>query len=121
MRRRTCCTVVTGVISTKPTIGQPSLRTRPYGIHDTSPSSGTCCSITETGAFALKRLRLNRPPLVAYRVRKQGEIAESRLRTRYRDLVVILEQLHQQQVALLEEQQVLIEEQRRLVQLLLQQ
>jgi hypothetical protein len=84
-------------------------------------ANGTLYPITETGAFTLKRLRLNRPPLVAYRVRKQGEIAEYRLLTRYRDLVVIREQLHQQQVALLEEQQVLLEEQRRLVQLLLQQ
>lgn len=84
-------------------------------------ANGALYPITETGAFTLKRLRLNRPPLVAYRVRKQGEIAEYRLLTRYHDLVVILEQLHQQQVALLEEQQVLLEEQRRLVQLLLQQ
>lgn len=84
-------------------------------------ANGTLYPITETGAFTLKRLRLNRPPLVAYRVRKQGEIAEYRLLTRYRDLVVIVEQLHQQQAALLEEQQVLLEEQRRLVQLLLQQ
>jgi HNH endonuclease len=84
-------------------------------------ANGTLYPITETGAFTLKRLRLNRPPLVAYRVRKQGEMAEYRLLTRYRDLMVILEQLHQQQVAILEEQQVLLEEQRRLVQLLLQQ
>jgi len=84
-------------------------------------ANGTLYPITETGAFTLKRLRLNRPPLVAYRVRKQGEMAEYRILTRYRELVVILEQLHQQQVALLEEQQVLLEEQRRLVQLLLQQ
>ena len=84
-------------------------------------ANGTLYPITETGAFTLKRLRLNRPPLVAYRVRKQDEMAEYRVLTRYRDLVVILEQLHQQQVALLDEQQVLLEEQRRLVQLLLQQ
>jgi hypothetical protein len=64
---------------------------------------------------------LNRPPLVAYRLRKQGEIAEHRLLTRYRDLVVVLDQLYQQEVGLLEEQQLLLEEQRRLVQLLLQQ
>jgi hypothetical protein len=84
-------------------------------------ADGTLYPITTIGAFTLKRLRLNRPPLVAYRLRKQGEIAEHRLLTRYRDLVVVLEQLHQQQVALLEEQQLLLEEQRRLVQLLLQQ
>jgi HNH endonuclease len=84
-------------------------------------ADGTLYPITEIGAFTLKRLRLNRPPLVAYRLRKQGEIAEHRLLIRYRDLVVVLEQLHQQQAALLEEQQVLLEEQRRLVQLLLRQ
>ena len=84
-------------------------------------ADGTLYPITAIGACTLKRLRLNRPPLVAYRLRKQGEMVEHRLLTRYRDLVVVLEQLYQQQVALLEEQQVLLEEQRRLVQLLLQQ
>ncbi len=84
-------------------------------------ADGTRYPITAVGAFTLQRLRLNRPPLVAYRVRKRGEMAERRILARYRDLVGILEQLHQQQVALLEEQQMLLEEQRRLVQLLLQQ
>jgi hypothetical protein len=96
-------------------------RHEPIERHLLPLADGTLYPITAIGAFTLKRLRLNRPPLVAYRVRKQSEIAEYRLLTRYRDLVVILEQLHQQQVALLEEQQVLLEEQRRLVQLLLQQ
>ena len=84
-------------------------------------ADGTLYPITAVGAFTLKRLRLNRPPLVAYRLRKQGDMAEHRVLSRYQDLVVVLEQLHQQQVALLEEQQRLLEEQRRLVQLLLQQ
>ena len=84
-------------------------------------ADGTLYPITAVGAFTLKRLRLNRPPLVAYRLRKQGEMAEHRVLSRYQDLVVVLEQLHQQQVALLEEQRRLLEEQRRLVQLLLQQ
>ncbi len=84
-------------------------------------ADGTLYPITAVGAFTLQRLRLNRPPLIAYRVRKQSEMAEHRILARYRDLVVVMEQLHQQQVALLEEQQVLLEEQRRLVQLLLQQ
>jgi len=72
-------------------------------------ADGTLYPITAVGAFTLQRLR------------KQGEMAEHRILARYRDLVGVLEQLHQQQVALLEEQQVLLEEQRRLVQLLLQQ
>jgi hypothetical protein len=84
-------------------------------------ADGTLYPITEAGAFTLKRLRLNRPPLVAYRVRKQDEMAEHRVLAHYRDLVMVLAQLHQKQVALLEEQQRLLEEQRRLVHLLLQQ
>jgi hypothetical protein len=83
-------------------------------------ADGTLYPITEVGAFTLQRLRLNRPPLVAYRVRQQDDMAAHRLLARYRDLVVVLEQLHQHQVTLLEEQQRLLEEQRRLVHLLLQ-
>ena len=84
-------------------------------------ADGTLYPITDVGAFTLKRLRLNRPPLVAYRVRKQDDRAEHRLLARYRELVVVLEHLHQQQVTLLEEQQLLLEEQRRLIHLLLRQ
>jgi hypothetical protein len=84
-------------------------------------ADGTLYPITAVGAFTLQRLRLNRPPLVASRLRKQSAMAEHCILARYRDLMVVLEQLHQQQVALLEEQQRLLEEQRRLVQLLLQQ
>jgi hypothetical protein len=67
----------------------------------------------------LKRLRLNRAPLVAYRLRKQSQADEHRLLERYRELVSVLERLHQQQVALLEEQQALLERQRTLLQQLL--
>ena len=80
---------------------------------------GTLYPITLTGAFTLKRLRLNRPPLVAYRLRDHYRTEEQRLLTRYRDVVTVLEQLHQQQVALLEEQHTLLEKQRVLLSLLL--
>ena len=63
---------------------------------------------TEVGAFTLQRLRLNRPPLVALRLRKQRETLEHRLLARYHDLVAVLAQLHRQQFALLEEQQALL-------------
>lgn len=82
-------------------------------------TDGTLYPITPTGAFTLKRLRLNRPPLVAYRLRKHYRSEEQRLLTRYRDAVTVLAQLHKQQVALLEEQRVLLEEQRALLTLLL--
>lgn len=59
-----------------------------------------------------QRLRLNRPPLVAYRLRK-------RQWTRYRGLVHSLEQRYTQLFALMEEQRRLLEEQRELLRLLL--
>lgn len=82
-------------------------------------ADGTLHPITPTGVFALKRLRLNRPPLVAYRLRKHYHVEEQRLLARYRDVVIVLEQLQQQQRTLLEEQRILLEQQRALLTLLL--
>ena len=82
-------------------------------------TDGTLYPVTPTGAFTLKRLRLNRPPLIAYRLRTHYRTEEQRLLTQYREVVTLLEKLHQQQVALLEEQRALLEEQRTLLTLLL--
>ena len=82
---------------------------------------GTLYPITPIGAVTLKRLRLNRPPLVSYRLQKQEQTEEQRLLAHYREIVTALEQLQQQHVALLEEQQTLLEEQRTLLKLLLKQ
>jgi hypothetical protein len=103
----------------EPPLWQP--RHEPIKRHLLLLADGMLYPITEVGAFTLRRLRLNRPPLVAYRLRKQNDMAEHRLLARYYDLIVVLERLHQQQAALLEEQRALLEEQRRLVQLLLRQ
>jgi hypothetical protein len=103
----------------EPPLWQP--RHEPIERHLLLLADGMLYPITEVGAFTLRRLRLNRPPLVAYRLRKQNDMAEHRLLARYYDLIVVLERLHQQQAALLEEQRALLEEQRRLVQLLLRQ
>ena len=80
---------------------------------------GTLHPLTRTGAFTLKRLRLNRPPLVAHRLRRRREAEATRLLVRYRDLTEVVERLLTQQATLLEEQQRLLEEQRRLLRLLL--
>jgi hypothetical protein len=64
---------------------------------------------------------LNRPPLVAYRLRKHHRDEEHRSLARYRDLVTVLERLQTQHTALLEEQRALLEEQRALLTLLLEQ
>jgi hypothetical protein len=74
--------------------------------------------LTATGIFTLRRLRLNRPPLVAYRLHQRQQAEAIQLLTRYQDLVGLLEQLNQQQSALMEEQQKLLKEQRDLLHLL---
>ena len=80
---------------------------------------GTLRALTPEGGFTLQRLRLNRPPLVAHRLRKRTQAEEARLLARYRDLVGALEHLRRQEVALLQEQQRLLNEQRQLLRRLL--
>jgi HNH endonuclease len=73
---------------------------------------------TPTGEFTLARLRLNRPALVAHRVRRLSQIAEQGLLDRYRDLLTLLEQMQQRHTALLEDHRALLQEQRDLISLL---
>ncbi|MBM4254701.1 MAG: HNH endonuclease [Deltaproteobacteria bacterium] len=96
-------------------------RKEAFATHLLMLTDGTLYSITPIGAFTLRRLRLNRPPLVALRLRRYHHSQEQRLLARYRDLVTVLEQLQTQQVTLLEEQRKLLEEQRVLLKLLLEQ
>jgi hypothetical protein len=82
-------------------------------------ADGTIYPLTLTGMFTIRRLRLNRPPLIAYRLRQQMRAEESRLLTEFRELVTLLERLQQRHAALLDEQRALLEEQRALLTLLL--
>lgn len=83
-------------------------RVSPRDEHFLALDDGTLYPLTDIGAFTLKRLRLNRPPLIAYRLRQQARGEEARLLARYRDLLTALEQVTQQQAALLEEQRQLL-------------
>lgn len=94
-------------------------RLEPASVHFLALEDGTLHPLTAVGAFTLKRLRLNRPPLVAYRLRKQQQAEEVRLLTRYRNLVQLLEQMNRQLSAEMEEQRQLLKEQRELLRLLL--
>lgn len=94
-------------------------RREPAALHFLELDNGTLHPLTAMGAFTLKRLRLNRPPLVAYRLRKRQQTEEVRLLTRYREMVRLLEQLNTQLSVLTEEQRQLLEEQRELLRLLL--
>jgi hypothetical protein len=101
-----------------PMLWQP--RREPRETHLLLLANGTLYPITATGAFTLQRLPLNRLPLVTYRLRQQSHTEEHRLLARYRELIMVLEQLSQQQIALLEEQRALLHEQRTLLRLLVQ-
>jgi len=77
--------------------------------------NGTLSPLTDVGAFTVRRLRLNRPPLIAHRLRRRVQAEEARWLARYRDLVEVLKQLNRQQAAGLVEQQQFLEEQRELL------
>jgi hypothetical protein len=96
-----------------------SPRQEPASAHFLELDDGTLYPLTETGAFTLRRLRLNRLPLVAYRLRKRHERESRRLLERYRDLAQLLERLLLQQADLLSEQRELLREQYELLQILL--
>ena len=103
--------------SPDPSLWNP--RQEPASTHFLELDDGTLQPLTTSGAFTLKRLRLNRPPLVAHRLRKQRQAEDARLLTRWRDLVESLQRLHVQLSTMADEQRRLLEEQRELLRLFL--
>lgn len=100
----------------------PSLwnpRRGPFSKHFIELDNGALHPLTQTGEFTLARLRLNRPPLVAYRLRNKQHRENTRLLNRYKELAQLLGQLNEKLAELTEEQQRLLEEQQRLLKLLL--
>ena len=81
--------------------------------------NSTLHPLTAVGTFTIKRLRLNRQPLISYRLRKKQRAEELRLLTRYGELVELLEALNRQMSNLMEEQHALLQEQRELLRLIL--
>ncbi len=102
---------------TEPMLWNP--RTEPASAHFLELEDGSLSPLTHMGAFTLQRLRLNRPPLVAHRLFKRKNKEEAHLLNRYRELLVLLEQVNSQLGAVTEEQHSLLEEQQRLLRLLL--
>lgn len=82
-------------------------------------ANGTLYPLTDIGAFTIKRLRLNRPPLVAHRRQQQERAETRRLLEQYRAMSEFLLQLTRYQITLLEEQRALLEQQRTLLRVLL--
>lgn len=75
--------------------------------------------ITEVGVFALQRLHLNRPALIAYRLRQRHLAEQDALLTYYRDLVLLQTQLVAQLTLVVQEQKTLLTEQQVYLDLLL--
>lgn len=102
---------------TQPRLWNP--RAEPAESHFLCLADGTLLALTSTGEFTLKRLRLNRPPLVAHRARKLAKAAQNALLARQHELLTLLEKARRQQIELLEEQRILLEEYRSLLRQLL--
>ena len=86
-------------------------RQEPPTMHLLPLANGTVYPLTDAGAFTIRRLRLNRPPLVAHRRQQRERAEEQRLLEQHRAIVGLLEQLTRQQGILLEEQRALLEQQ----------
>jgi len=80
---------------------------------------GTLHPLSQAGEFTIKRLRLNRKPLVTYRLRKKEGKEILRLLVRYREVVELLERLNRQMSSLMDEQQLLLGEQQELLRVIL--
>lgn len=94
-------------------------REEPISFHFLELSDGTLHPLTSKGAFTLRRLRLNRQPLVAHRQQKRSQEARDTLLARHANLIQALDRLLAQQALLMEEQQLLLEQQRALLRFLL--
>jgi len=71
-------------------------RQEPAEAHLMELADGKLLAITETGVLTLNRLRLNRPPLVANRLKRQRNAEEQRLLTHLRDVLTVLDQMQAQ-------------------------
>jgi HNH endonuclease len=82
-------------------------------------ANGMLHSITATGTFTLRQLRLNRPALAANRLIRLWGAEQQELLRRYQQIAALLEQTQRQQAALLQEHHALLEKQRVVLRLLL--
>ena len=119
----TCFTVVLYKLAYYPaspdddTLWNP--RQEPFSKYFLELDNGTLHPLTLSGSFTLARLRLNRPPLIAYRPQNRQLRENIRLLNRYKELVELQSRLNRQLAEVTEEQQRLLEEQQRILKLLL--
>ena len=83
-------------------------------------ADGFLSPLTAIGAVTVERLRLNRPSLVAHRLRRRNQAAEMKSLAQYRKLLALLKNLKGEQAALLDEYRELLGDKRMLLRMLLQ-
>lgn len=86
--------------------------------HFISLMDGTLAALTPIGVWTIRRLRLNRTPLVQNRLLRQAQTDKDRQLRQYQDTARLLVELLAQQENLLREQQELLEEYRRILRVL---
>jgi len=96
-------------------------RIEPMQAHLLLLADGNLYPVTPTGEVTLERLRLNRPQLVARRLRLRAKAERERRDTEARNLLILLVESHRQQTQMLEAQSAMLKEQANLLKLLLQQ
>lgn len=104
--------------------GDPSLwnpRQELASSHFYELDDGNLFPITEIGTFTICRLRLNRQPLIAYRLHRNKVDQHHRLLSHFRELTISLERLLAQQSQLIDEQQRLLKKQGQFLEFLIRQ
>lgn len=91
-------------------------RREPFSLHFLELDDGTLQPLSETGAFSLRLLHLNRSALIDYRKKRQQAQANQRWFAQVQALVQIYAQLVEQQSLLIAEQRTLLAAQRELLQ-----
>jgi hypothetical protein len=88
--------------------------------HFLQDEDGTLRALTQMGSFTIARLRLNRAPLVAHRLRKLQSEGLIRLLARHKAVLDAIELMLTQQTDMLNEQRNLLREQQELLRILRQ-
>jgi HNH endonuclease len=102
---------------TDPVLWNP--RQDPAATHFFPGPDGVLQPLTPTGTFTLGRLHLNRPPLVAHRLRRRQDAEYRRMLRRHREQLAAEDRLFEQLISALEEHRAFLAEQQVLLDLLL--
>ena len=95
-------------------------RREPFSIHFFDDNDGKFQPFTDIGKFTLAHLRLNRPQLVEFRLRKKQAEAESNLLRQIQEHSELLEKLKEVLTRRLDEQTELLKEQRELLKIFIE-